>query len=354
MFKRIVAFVFALVCCVGVFGVFSMTNREPVAYADSVVTTSTFVGSDLCFPISYRSDSSANLDLSSSRFSTMDDGLTQTTFNVTFEVDSDSNFHINLHGVFCSFTPLFNLYSFQQFDTDVSVSLSDFPSGNASLQRFVQSRMNVYQVNSYYYTGFTFNFYKPSTATSFPSFDNLTTFCLGNYNDGYYGNRIYNYSQGYYNYLRYEFTDNWSFMIGIPSCPSNVNSMTDYNYFSDSFLDFRRYYFLDNADLSDNSYYQQGVADGNSVGYQSGYDYGYEKGILDGKTIGYGQGLEEGVQVSGYSFLDLFGSVLDAPVKVILNLLNFEIFGFNMWNLFTGLITLAFVIFVIKLVLGGR
>lgn len=122
-----------------------------------------------------------------------------------------------------------------------------------------------------------------------------------------------------------------------------------------------------------NQGYQAGYQAGANAntGYQAGYDVGYEqgynKGLLDnqsniynqgynaGNSAGYGQGYNEGIEDgSDYSFFSLFGAVLDAPISALKGLLNFQIFGVNLLTLFTGLLTLAIILLVLKLMRGGK
>lgn len=78
------------------------------------------------------------------------------------------------------------------------------------------------------------------------------------------------------------------------------------------------------------------------------YDSGYNRGFNDGKSVGYNLGLTDG---SDYSFLSLIGAVVDAPLNVFKSLFNFEILGFNLLAFITGLITLAIIIWIVKLIL---
>lgn len=98
---------------------------------------------------------------------------------------------------------------------------------------------------------------------------------------------------------------------------------------------------LNNAGYS--SAYGSGFANGKSQGYSDGYS--------SGKTAGYGQGYNAGVEsANNYSFLGLLGAVVDAPVKAISGLLNFNLLGFNMASFFYAILTLALIIAIIRLV----
>lgn len=73
---------------------------------------------------------------------------------------------------------------------------------------------------------------------------------------------------------------------------------------------------------------------------KNAYDTGY--------SVGYNTGVAE---ANNYSFLSLTTAVVDAPVQVFSQLLNFNILGFNLLDLFLGLLTLAVVIFIVKKVI---
>lgn len=89
--------------------------------------------------------------------------------------------------------------------------------------------------------------------------------------------------------------------------------------------------------------YMEGVSDG----FDDGFDVGYNKGLIEGKVIGKNQALETG----SYTFLDLMGAVVDAPVQAISGLLDFDLLGFNMLNFFFALCTCALIIAVVRIFL---
>lgn len=55
-----------------------------------------------------------------------------------------------------------------------------------------------------------------------------------------------------------------------------------------------------------------------------------------------------------YSFFGLISAVIDAPIKAVRGLLNFDILGVNMFAFVTSLFSLAVVLMVVKLLLGTR
>ena len=102
------------------------------------------------------------------------------------------------------------------------------------------------------------------------------------------------------------------------------------------------------SNVNSGIYYEQGFNDGkNSVNtdtfYQNGYNNGYNQGKNDGIA-----------SANNYSFLGLIGAVIDAPIKAFTSLFNFEILGFNILSFITGLLTLAVIVVIVKLALGGK
>lgn len=105
-------------------------------------------------------------------------------------------------------------------------------------------------------------------------------------------------------------------------------------------------FLLDYSTDYDNGY-KQGYSDGTSYGYELGEDVGYDNGYKNGKSAGESIGYEKGLNKSN-SFLGLMVAVVDAPVTVFTSMLNFDVLGYNMKNLATGLLTVALIICLIK------
>lgn len=115
----------------------------------------------------------------------------------------------------------------------------------------------------------------------------------------------------------------------------------------------RRYYLATN--FTDNDFFNQGyttgydngVAVGKTSGFNTGYNDGYEDGVVDG----YNDGVNA---TNSYSFSNLLTAVVNAPISVFTNLLDFNIMGFNLLSLVAGLLTLGLIVLIIKLCLGGK
>lgn len=137
----------------------------------------------------------------------------------------------------------------------------------------------------------------------------------------------------------------------------------------------RTYYFRNSLDLNNKDSYNLGYNDGFNAGSDSGYDIGftngqdngyntglndgiqqgYNNGYNAGDTAGYYRGKNDGIaQANDYSFLGLMSAVVDAPVQAFTGLLNFNILGFNMLSFFTGLLTLALILWIVSKVLGNK
>ena len=95
----------------------------------------------------------------------------------------------------------------------------------------------------------------------------------------------------------------------------------------------------------------------NNNAYQSGYFAGLNEANRDKKFAidkAYNQGKNDGIESANkYSFLGLISAVIDAPVRAFTSLFNFELLGVNLSAFMFGLLTLALIIFIVKLFLGG-
>ena len=151
---------------------------------------------------------------------------------------------------------------------------------------------------------------------------------------------------GHYNTITY-YDDNGSYItFGIFTYTENavVNAFK---------FDTRTYYI--NLSFDNNAIYQVGYADGYNTGVSDGSSSGYNAGYNAGFNVGYADGYVDGEENGGsYTFMSLIGSVIDVPVNAFTSLLNFEVLGVNLLAFITGLLTLAVVIFIVKLCIGGK
>lgn len=103
-----------------------------------------------------------------------------------------------------------------------------------------------------------------------------------------------------------------------------------------------------------------------SLDTQKYYDAGHTAGYAEGQDSMQGaienarqEGFAEAQKMfdngnSDYSFFGLISAVIDAPIKAIRGLLNFDILGVNMFAFVTSLFSLAVVLMIVKLLLGTR
>lgn len=74
----------------------------------------------------------------------------------------------------------------------------------------------------------------------------------------------------------------------------------------------------------------------------------YNNGFNEGFNVGFGQGT-----TSGEGWGDWLGAIIDAPLKAGFKLLNFEIAGINLVSVICGIITVVFVVKIIKVISSG-
>ena len=154
-----------------------------------------------------------------------------------------------------------------------------------------------------------------------------------------------------YNYFRYTDSNNCHLTIFIPL---NNYDASDF-YYSPNFFDYRIYYFNQSAQFDSNDFYKQGLQDGYNNGYSAGESSGYSSGYSAGETSGYSAGYNQGVEnANEYTFIALIGAVFDAPINAFTSLFNFEILGFNILSFLTSLLTLCVILFILKLIFGGK
>lgn len=132
----------------------------------------------------------------------------------------------------------------------------------------------------------------------------------------------------------------------------------DSSYDLTDFMFDDRTYYLSNAFGSVDGYdagYDAGYSDGYSVGNSDGNSTGYDDGYQAGEIVGYDRGYSDGINDSNqYTFNNLIGAVIDAPVSAFTSLLNFELLGINILGLITGLLSVAVIVLIVKLCLGGK
>lgn len=145
-----------------------------------------------------------------------------------------------------------------------------------------------------------------------------------------------NYSNS--NIIVYTDSAGWKYCYFIPVWTSYPDT--------EAYLSYRKYYTPAYDFFTDNQIYQEGYNNGLNDNqeniYNNGYNTGFDDGFEDGKITGV-------VEANDYSFFSLFGAIFDAPVTLFTSLLNFNFLGINLWSFITSLLTLAIILFVVKL-----
>lgn len=94
------------------------------------------------------------------------------------------------------------------------------------------------------------------------------------------------------------------------------------------------------------------ILGGYVTGYDTGHEVGYSKGYNQGVADGYQQGYNAGVTSDGFlaSLGSLMGTVVMLPVQLLINVLDFDVFGVNIASFVRSLITIVIVLFIIRLI----
>ena len=286
-----------------------------VSAADIVVTNFNFVSSNIIVAVTMQNFSNNNFDRQTLANLTLsfgvEDGIYRAAINGYCDVDNHTNVN-TLSGVLTnvpnaekilSNTVFLNVYN---SSTNYGYHVRVFHSG--------QLTSNIIKVQYSHYENLTPNTIKPAN---------------------YYNTITYYDDQG--EFIQFEF-------------PLFTNGQS----FANRFLFVNRIYYFTSS-FDDNDYYNEGYKAGIDEGFNKGEDIGYQNGYNAGETIGYGKGYNAGVEHgSDYSFMGLIGAVIDAPVSAFTSLLNFELLGVNILGFISGLLTLALIIFIIKLCMGGK
>lgn len=326
LFKHIGMICLALAVAVGSFFVpIRKPNRSQMASADNSVQDYSFSGSNLFNLVNgYNFDLSNEVAKSGLYIFDFSIDFSRTGNFLYFDV-SDSSFakfdnsslnygfvdaFTNSTNTSKTFSYNFNTSSFSGFDGNLYTSASRFHLDiNISSSDF---NANIYKINI------------------FSVVSNLGT----------PSNRRYVYN----NWVRYyDVNDNY-IEFGLGSYLLNKT----YTATDEFFLYDNRVYYLE-TDFTDEELYNQGynagMNDNQGEIYNNGYNAGFDDGFSDGKTEGI-------VESNNYSFISLFGGLFDAPVTMLMGLLNFEFLGINLWAFVTSLFTLALVLFIVKLIMG--
>lgn len=321
IFKSIGLIALAIAVAIGSFFVpISKKGTSHIASADNTSSSITFNGSNIWLPVARTTRENTEL-------------LDYLLLNINFKIDRlNGNLNYNFNGT----TGFYTTGEFYTGGYEVNYrlirSLPAYNNGVLDLglvfNRELTNEYNTTYVSDSHDTGYLSY---TIVGSKYIIDSDIVSVTLGftnsvNTNNDYYANFIrYNDKNG--NFITFYFRT----FIGA----STTNQ-----------LEPRTYYFSNSFDLSDNEFFQQGynegLLDNQSNIYDNGYNTGFDDGFEDGKITG-------AVEANDYSFFSLFGAIFDAPVTLFTSLLNFEFLGINLWSFITSLLTLAIILFVIKL-----
>lgn len=97
----------------------------------------------------------------------------------------------------------------------------------------------------------------------------------------------------------------------------------------------------------------------NNSAYNDGFNTGYNQGLNTGYDQGYQYGVSDTLQSMDYdsTALTIFTGITSialTPINMFLQIFNFEILGINLTGFISGILTLAVVVIIIRLILGGK
>ena len=164
----------------------------------------------------------------------------------------------------------------------------------------------------------------------------------------------YEESHFYQMFIPYSQWFNGSFIVNVPF---NVNYIA-FDLFDSAFNPLSLGYNI-NTGLAEGLFISNFVVSGRGSNFKvaidnahkQGFDSGYQQGLTQGKDIGYAQGSKD---QGDYTFLGLIGAVFDAPISAFKGLLNFDVLGVNMSSFVLALFSLAVIVLIVKIALGGK
>lgn len=156
----------------------------------------------------------------------------------------------------------------------------------------------------------------------------------------------------YYPHLRITEIEVFGYLNGIRGDPPMVSYMrydqdglAKYGLYTDFPYVARNYF--------DQGGYDAGYADGEADGFVDGFELGkmqsYDKGYEEGKTAGILEGERNGT--AWMNFKNLIFMIFDAPFYVLSTALDFNVFGINIAGTLIGLISLALIVWILKIII---
>lgn len=325
----------------GTFAFIGNVSTCNTAYADESVTSGYFQGSNIFIPCTsvYRD---SPLKLRTDYTNTVSHN-----FRITTRTDGKYDLYVQ------AFTTkqVLPLTFFNELGTHFGTTLVVMPEGDTVVRpdNYVHY-YGGYALNTSSYTNFP-NYYTIIIPAVENGFDPLTveTVTISNRADRYANPDSNTSGLRIANSIRYTDSNGKDFVVWAYAYTDNINSQWR------ELLSFQpRTYFLSTSLTKDTMYqagYNDGLEEGRNIYTDAGYDEGYGVGYREGEN--YGKNLGR-LEATNYSFLSMFGALIDAPVKAITGLFNFNILGINLLGFITGAFTLVVIIFIVRLFLGGK
>lgn len=93
------------------------------------------------------------------------------------------------------------------------------------------------------------------------------------------------------------------------------------------------------------------LLDYQTIAGQGDYVQGYEEGLTEGKQQGYDLGFKDGTADAtkgGLVVSKTFWQIISMPFDLLFGLLNFELFGVNVWPIVTAVLSIGLVLFLLR------
>lgn len=267
---------------------------------------------------------------------------------------------------------------FTKLNASLSVTYQDYYMSQADYNNEVLSNLTVnpfdYTVTNSFFSFSQVGTYFENNVTYYEYFEKVSW--VLSFSNGYPLTRLLGIvgqgvSTSFYNSLTFTFDDGRVLLV-----PWNLDSLNNTYYLDSSSVNVNAYstslvvsissWFGGSIDgtmfslIDDANGYYNGIREGYEEGYNNGLDKGYQEGfdadkaqaVADAERAGYNRGLEDGAERSNiYTFERLLSAVIDVPVRAFKSMFNFEILGVNLMNFAFSIMTLCFVLAIVKLIL---
>lgn len=160
--------------------------------------------------------------------------------------------------------------------------------------------------------------------------------------------------QSFSNFVKYYDSNGRTFLIEIPCRVRYTADLSNVQHFpvvGNYKLEPRTYYFggVGGADVKKALQEQAEALNSRFEDEKQALEIQYNNRLENAKAESFEAGRIAGMNSSEEAnFLTLFGALFDAPIQAISGLLNFEVLGFNLWSFITALISVSLVIFVVR------